>query len=248
MYPSKRRRTNGRKGRQHRDIQNLRYVDIEKKVSQTNNDAVIRADLRGENGDNKTCHAVGIPHIIKSLAKDDFKKIRNNSIIVKGFRRVVNTAETENSYHSVYDEVCFCGKNLHSNSEKINIFSSNQINVENIKNQCLFILAPASEFMLDKNILLTGTMQNVDENHSSTLVVLLSVVFCPKHANCQPPFYKDSYHREIRRMKQSSIKTGAAVHFGSEGFYYGFGVHSSFKKINDTNTISLEQYASKRKC
>ena len=49
-------------------------------------------------------------------------------------------------------------------------------------------------------------------------------------------------------MKQPSIKTGAAVHFGSEGFYYGFGVHSSFKKINDTHTISLEQYASKRKC
>ena len=102
-----------------------------------------------ENGVKKMCHYVSVLHIIKSLSRDEFKYIRNNTIIVKGFRRVVNT-EIENSYHSVYDKVSFCGNNLHSNFEKINKFSHNGIYIEDIKNHCLFVLAPVSEFTLEK--------------------------------------------------------------------------------------------------
>ena len=126
-------------------------------------------------------------------------------------------------------------------------FLKNNIDVSRLKNNTFFILASSSEYNADHNILYTDLDKNMEcgSKHKSNLVVLLAVVYKPTHKNIEPPFYHDVLHQEIRKIKHTSIKNDSDGHFGSRGQYYGFGVHSSFKKITECNQISLEQYACK---
>ena len=190
-----------------------------------------------------------MPHTLKVIDNASFRTIRDNSIIVSGWEQTSHEIGVKKKVlHSLYRSIVYCGKNLKGviDSQQSNSFTNN-IDVSRLKNNTFFILAASSEYNADRNILYTDFDKNPDRGSKdkSHLVVLLAVVYKPSHKNIEPPFFLDVCHEQIRKIKHTSIKKNSDGHFGSRGKYYGFGVHSSFKKITESSQISLEQYGCK---